>query len=196
MLWVARVGAALLYALLALAGALFSPITSLTLGVLAGAAGWAAVSALHRPPPGDLPPLAHPLTVGAVMAWLPAAIAGIAAQPRSDAPALVLAVLAATWFMDWLLGENRRGGGQHARPEDDTAGRGALEAASMDLLLAEWRILQLRTARSSRERLLAATRRGLLLDEFQRRDPEGTARWLVDGPGASPADYIGHDADR
>jgi hypothetical protein len=41
-----------------------------------------------------------------------------------------------------------------------------------------------------------ARRREVALDELERRDPDGFARWLAAGPvpGSDPADWLGTDA--
>jgi hypothetical protein len=41
-------------------------------------------------------------------------------------------------------------------------------------------------------RAAVAARRGAVLDEMERRDPAGFARWMADGPdrGRNPAEFV------
>jgi hypothetical protein len=67
-------------------------------------------------------------------------------------------------------------------------------------LVLAWRrsFVQLEGARSELERLVVVTRRQQLLDELERRSPEGVARWLASGARAqgNPQPYLGERRQR
>lgn len=78
---------------------------------------------------------------------------------------------------------------------DEDAVRELLRALPLDLLCAEWVATGrgLSAGRPGGRSSTAAHLRELLLDELERRDPAGVARWLHDAPDAPPDRYLRDD---
>jgi hypothetical protein len=182
------------YALLTATGAVLFPGLSLAVGVLVGIIGAALVASLHQAA-DDPPRLPHPLVAGVAVGSLPAAVAGTAALGAS--PGIVIALglaLSAAAGVTWLASfpaESRAGTEAFAvRVKAEQSLRQVLRALPLDELFAEWRRAHAPgTARGS-EFPMEIRMRQLLIDEMQRRDPAGTARWLREGPGEPPDGYI------
>lgn len=190
----ARSLALVVHALLTAIGALMSPGISLVLGVLLAIIGAELVASLHQAPE-DLPRLPHPLVAGVGVGSLPAAVVGTATLGAS--PGIVIALglaLGAAAGLQWIasppVGSPARMTATADRVKDERSLRQVLRALPTDVLLAEWRSTRTPGGARGSDLLLAVRMRELLIDEMQRRDPEGTARWLSDGPGEPPDGYI------
>jgi hypothetical protein len=181
-----------LYLLLLSAGALGRPSAAIVCGIILGAAGGGAMTVLWRSPVKHAVPLPHPAVVAAALLGLPAAACGTEFLESWSAPivgpALILAFL--------LVGsESRvapRGGARDdvwtSSDKDDI--RGLLRVLPTDVLLDEWRVTQRQIVADAGLNQREFGVRELLVDEFQCRDPQGTQRWLEEGPGRPSDGYI------
>jgi hypothetical protein len=182
------------YALLTATGALMSPVISLALGVLLTIICAELVATLHQAAE-DLPPLPHPLVAGISVGSLPAAVAGTTTLGASPGIIIALALaLGAAAGVQWIasppVGSPARKAATVDRLKDERSLRQVLRALPTDVLFAEWRSIQTPDGARGSELLLEVRMRELLIDEMQRRDPAGTARWLSEGPGEPPDGYI------
>jgi hypothetical protein len=182
------------YALLTAMGALMSPGISLLLGVLLAVIGAELMTSLHQAAE-DLPRLPHPLVAGVGVGSLPAAVAGTTTLGAS--PGIVIALglalgtaAGAQWIASPPVGSPARTAATADRVKDERSLRQVLRALPTDVLLAEWRSTQTGRGARGSELLQEVRMRELLIDEMQRRDPAGTARWLSEGPGDPPEGYV------
>ena len=183
------------YALLAAFGALSSPTSSLVLGTAFGIAGRALMASLHRNAGQYLAPLPHPAVAGIALALLPAATAGTNVLGAAGGAVVGIALIVGLPVGGILAVSRLSAPGRGRSPTVPSAVDRSLEevlsAVPTDMLFAEWRTTAGETApgyaddRWSRLRL-----RGLLIDELLRRDPDGTARWLVEDPDGPPDAYV------
>jgi hypothetical protein len=190
----ARSLALAVYALLTATGALMSPGISLLLGVLLAIIGAELVASLHQAAE-DLPPLPHPLVAGASVGSLPAAVAGTTTLGANLGIVIALGLaLGAAAGVQWIasppVGSPARKTATADRVKDERSLRQVLRALPTDVLFSEWRSTQIPAGARGSELLLEVRMRELLIDEMQRRDPAGTARWLSEGPGEPPDGYI------
>jgi len=66
----------------------------------------------------------------------------------------------------------------------------------LDVLVDEWHGIQVRSGSRSSDTALAELQvRALVVDEFSRRDPVGTTRWLPEGPDEPREHYAGRPED-
>ena len=96
----------------------------------------------------------------------------------------------------WLAQQPAAAAGPHGGPGagDEGSLRELLQVVPLETLLAEWRALDDVTGeRPGRDPAAAATDRAVLLDELQRRDPEGFAAWLAAGATRPPDEHLRDD---
>jgi hypothetical protein len=189
----ARSLALVVYVLLIATGALTSPQISLLLGVLLAIIGAELVASLHQAAE-DLPALPHPLVAGVSVGSLPAAVAGTTALGASPGIVIALglalgAAAGAQWIATPPLGSPARTAATGDQVTDERSLRQLLRALPTDVLFAEWRRTRTPGGARGSELLLEVRMRELLIDEMQRRDPAGSARWLREGPGEPPDGY-------
>ncbi|RFU20396.1 hypothetical protein [Geodermatophilus marinus] len=179
---------------LACAGALVNPVPSLLWGVVCAVPVGLAVAALRSRDTTDLPPLPPPAAVALGAGCLPAAAAGAATLGAVGGLAVAaLLVLAAVLAGSWLASDLPPLGGT-LQPGDEAVLRRALHEMTTEQLTTEWRESGTPSPAGPAAELRRVRLRDLLLDEFAARDPEGTARWLAEGPQAAPERYIRRDA--
>ncbi|WP_369255151.1 hypothetical protein [Geodermatophilus amargosae] len=194
------VSAALLvvYVPLVALGGLLHPWTSLTLGALGAVVAVLGCTSLHHRCSAELPGLPHPALAGAAGGTLPAALAGTTSLDTLGSGIVVVTLLLGTAaFGRWLAAEAVRPAG--TRPARTRAGQDAellrqvLASVPLDVLFDEWHGTGIRSGPASDG--ARAEVRALVVDEFSRRDPAGTTRWLTGGPDEPPERYVGRSAD-
>jgi hypothetical protein len=190
----ARSLALVVYVLLTATGALTSPEISLLLGVLLAIIGAELMASLHQAA-GDLPPLPHPLVAGVSVGSLPAAVAGTTTLGASPGIVIALglalgAAAGAQWIATPPMGSPAGTAGTADHVKDERSLRQVLRALPTDVLFTERRRTQTPGGARGSELPLEVRMRELLIDEMQRRDPAGTARWLSEGLGEPPDGYV------
>ncbi|NEM06149.1 hypothetical protein [Geodermatophilus normandii] len=196
-----RAALVIVYSPLVALGGLLHPWTSLTLGALGAAIAALGCTALHRRCSVELPGLPHPALTAAAGGTLPAALAGTTSLNTLGSAIVTATLLLATaGFGRWLAAEA-------CPPPSDrstrtgTAGdpdllRQVLESVPLDVLFDEWHGIRVRSGSRSSDTALAEVQvRALVVDEFSRRDPVGTTRWLTGGPDEPPEHYVGRPDD-
>lgn len=104
----------------------------------------------------------------------------------------LLTVVCVGWFALHPAAAARAHGSPGAGDEDSL--RELLQVVPLETLLAEWRALDdLPDERPGRDPAAAAASRAVLLDELQRRDPEGFAAWLAAGTVRPPDEHLRDD---
>ena len=186
--------ALVVFTVLTAIGVLMFPGVSLALGVPLAVIGGALVALLHKDAE-SLPPLPHPLVAGSCLGSLPAAAAGTTALGAPSGMVIGLSlILGAAVAVEWTaspLGPwPTRTASRADRVGDVGWLRRVLRALPTDSLFAEWRRTRISGGAHGNEVLQAVRMRELLIDEMQRRDPAGTARWLTEGPGDPPDGYV------
>lgn len=195
--------------LVVLGGLGLQPAGRVAVGVAGLLAGCIAVGITREIPRHDRRPVlesavqAAAWTVGGLLA-----LAGVAVL-TGGVVAVLLGVLAVgAWLLVRAAGSSRRHGRALAgpsgaevlrlpagpRPFPTPAGTAQLSALSTPALGREW----IRTSAALGARLSPVERQALVrrreetLDELERRDPAGFARWLAEGTalGSDPADYV------
>ena len=187
--------ALVIYAGLTANGALLSPRSSLALGGLFAFTGAALVASLHRCAVDGLSPLPHPLVAGIGAGCLPAAVAGTTTLGARAGMVVGLGlVLGAVVGGHWIGSPPARSPVPPTpatdRVKDEQSLRQILRAVPTDVLCAEWRNTQAPGGALGSEFVVDIRMRDMLIDEMQRRDPAGTARWLSEGAGELPDGYI------
>ncbi len=142
-------------------------------------------------------PTRSTLTTTAVVtaALIPFGQAVQALQSVGTAVGLVVVGLLIVLGMRWLSGQAAQAGraATLAREVGGTESlRDLLQVMPMETLLAEWRTLH----EAPGDRLPApeaVATRSLLLDEMQRRDPDGFATWLDAGASGPPDEHVRDD---
>lgn len=191
--------ALVLYLVLIAGGALFRPSTALMYGIALGTAAGGLIAMLARRTSDDLPPLPHPILVGAVIAGLPAAGSGAPLLGSWSAPVIVLGlILAAVALGHWLSSDasipTNPDGQRCVGPWDEELLCRVVSAMPTEILLEEWRVTQRRLSAGTGDQLWEVRLRELLIDELGTRDPAGTACWLSRGLTESPDRYIRRDS--
>jgi hypothetical protein len=190
----ARSLAFVVYAVLTAMGALMLPGLALALGVPFALIGGALVALLHKDAE-RLPPLPHPLVAGLCVGSLPVAVAGTTALGVPSGIVIGLGlVIGAAAGVEWLASAPARWPTRTAaradRVTDERSLRQVLRALPTDVLLAEWRSTHVSDDARGSEVVQELRMRELLIDEMQRRDPAGTARWLTESPDDPPDGYV------
>ena len=198
----ARVSRALCLAAVAVflsVGALFHPGTSLLLGAAAASAAWICCSTLSRCCPDELPELPHPWVVASRAGAVPAVMAGAVSLGWVGGLATFVAIgVISARLAGWVAADV----GLPQPPQPATAAdqdldslRGLLATLPLDVLFDEWHATRPGPGHRAPAQALADLRvTELFVDEFSRRDPAGTARWLVAEPGVPPEGYVRGDA--
>lgn len=130
----------------------------------------------------------------ATAALLPFSYAVQALQAVGDAVVLAVLALLVVGAVDAVRG---RGGGRSPFPVppgpggDEDRLRELVSALPVQHLLAQWQALQ--RPRPGSDPAAAAAVRTVLLDELQRRDPDGFAAWLGTGAVGPPDEHVRSD---
>ena len=190
----------------ALAGSIALSGSGLVAVGVAGAVSAALAAGVAREAPGggratalDAAWKAGAWTVGALLL-----VAGLVVLAGGVVATLVTGLALSGVLAAWLLRAQRRGGQVPAATSSPApvrtggwADRGRLPVRALptDVLGREW----LRTTAALAGRLEPAARQTIVrrreetLDELERRDPGGFARWLAAGPGSDPAQFVHGD---
>ncbi|SFT89179.1 hypothetical protein SAMN05660657_03745 [Geodermatophilus amargosae] len=196
-----RAALLLVYGPLVALGGLLHPWTSLTLGALGAATSALGCTALHRRCSAELPGLPHPALAAAAGGTLPAALAGTTSLNTSGSVIVTATLLLATaGFGRWLAAEAGRPTGapstRTGAAGDPDLLRQVLESVPLDVLFDEWHGIRVRSGSRASDTALAEVQlRALVVDEFARRDPVGTARWLTEGPDEPPENHVRRPED-
>ncbi|WP_116449667.1 hypothetical protein [Blastococcus litoris] len=195
-------------ALVVLGGLGLQPAGRVAVGVAGLLAGCIAVGITRDIPRHDRRPVlesavqAAGWTVGGLLA-----LAGVAVLTGGVVAVLTGVLAVGAWLLVRVAGSSRRhgrapGGASGAEvlrlPVDPQPSPGAagtsLSSLSTPALGREWirTTAALGAQLSPVERQALVRRREETLDELERRDPAGFARWLAEGPalGTDPADYV------
>ncbi|MGY1802730.1 hypothetical protein ACI78T_05545 [Blastococcus sp. SYSU D00922] len=200
-------------ALVVLGGLGLQPAGRVAVGVAGLLAACIAVGITRDIPRRDRRPIlesavqAAAWTVGGLLA-----LAGLTVLTGGVVAVLIGVLALAAWLLLRAARSSRRQGRPPARPSWSTSGAevlrlpveppppatatgsASLSALSTPALGREW----IRTTAAMGARLSPVERQALVrrreetLDELERRDPAGFARWLAEGPalGTDPADYV------
>lgn len=172
------------FVLMALLGALVTPpIGMLLVAPLTGAAAFIVVAMLNPAFPAEPWARRGALLAGATgAAFVPFANGVALSGNAGGVVALVLLILGSCVAADWLMDVLERSPGSGVA-RDDRWMQVVLPSLPTPELLREWRAAQraFGSLPADADRARVVKLRGLLLEEFARRDPAAVERWLTGG---------------